>query len=583
MTSSARSFRDLVQAAHDGQLKLPAFQRKWRWKSDKVIKLFDSLRQRFPIGALLFLKGENDLLAPRTFDGAHQQANSKAADFLVLDGQQRITAGIHLFYATGPRQYYLDLNRLHQLVTEQSVNLEDKAATEQFVTNLDESEGYLIARKPHTDPRALLVQKHLLCTSILADSTDLSIALSQYVKSFPEREDLALRLVSPHFNLAKTDTVPVIEIEAATQIEAISRIFTTLNTTGQMLTPFELVVSILYPQNVDLAQEIADFRERGTYYPHMDDSGEILLQTMAMMAGKDPKKASLPRTITGAIYQQHKESAFQSLENLGRFLTDKLGAGLDVTSDLVPYDAIYAPMALAYLHVQSKGEKGKALIDAENKLARWYVGAALSKRYQEGVHSKQAKDLAEALVWLNDGKEPAWISEVTIPRLLRASTAGAIGKLIRGLINKRSPHDPASDRPIGYRSGAFSTEKHHIFPIKYLPNIEGWQKTDSGDVILNLMFLEAETNKRWINGNPSDHIADAKKVQGETTISNAYRAQYIEANAFSILANPTKTKKEFEDFLALRETTLQSAIKDDFGFEFVGANDVDNDNGDNGE
>lgn len=393
MTSSARSFRDLVQAAHDGQLKLPAFQRKWRWKSDKVIKLFDSLRQRFPIGALLFLKGENDLLAPRTFEGAHEQANNKTADFLVLDGQQRITAGIHLFYATGPRQYYLDLSRLHALVGEESINLQDKSATEQFVSNLDETEGYLVARKPHSDPRALLVQKHLLCTSILADSTDLMVALNQYVKSFPEREDLAFRLVMPHFNLAKTDTVPVIEIEAATQIEAISRIFTTLNTTGQMLTPFELVVSILFPQQIDLAQEIADFRERGTFYSHMDDTGEILLQAVALLAGKEPKKASLPRTITGTIYQQHKEAAFTALENLGRFLTDKLGAGLDVTSDLVPYDAIYAPMALAYMHVNTKGEKAKALIDAENKLARWYVGAALSKRYQEGVHSKQTKDL----------------------------------------------------------------------------------------------------------------------------------------------------------------------------------------------
>ncbi|UQB80118.1 DUF262 domain-containing protein [Pseudomonas shirazica] len=54
MTSSARSFRDLVTDAHDGKLKLPAFQRGWRWRTDKVIKLFDSLRQGYPIGALLF-------------------------------------------------------------------------------------------------------------------------------------------------------------------------------------------------------------------------------------------------------------------------------------------------------------------------------------------------------------------------------------------------------------------------------------------------------------------------------------------------------------------------------------------------
>ncbi len=580
MTSSARSFRDLVEAAHEGQLKLPAFQRRWRWRSDKVVKLFDSLRQRFPIGALLFLKGENNLLAPRTFDGAHEQADGKAADFLVLDGQQRITAGIHLFYATGPKQYYLDLNKLDELVKEQGVDLENKAATEAFVANLDDTDAYLMARKPHNDPRALLIQKHLLCTSILADSTDLMVALNQYVKAVPERENLAQRLIMPHFNLSKTDTVPVIEIEAATQIEAISRIFTTLNTTGQMLTPFELVVSILYPQQIDLAQEIADFRERGAYYPRMDETGEILLQAVAMLAGKDPKKSTLPKTINGAIYQQHKEAAFEALEGLGKFLTDMLGAGLDVTSDLVPYDAIYAPMALAHRHVRLAIEKGKDRIDAEKKLARWYAGAALSERYGEGVHSKQSKDLAEAIAWIDGGSEPGWLMDVTTPRLIRKSPSGAIGKLLRSMINRRHPVDPVSNRHIGFRSGTFNTEKHHMFPVKYLPNIPGWQKGDSGDVILNLMFLEAETNKRWINGNPSDHILDAQKVQPEAAIKDAYRLQFVDSNAFAILENPAKSKKEFEGFLALREATFQAAIKDEFGFEFAGMSEADSENGD---
>jgi hypothetical protein len=583
MTSSARSFRDLVQAAHDGHLKLPAFQRKWRWRSDKVIKLFDSLRQRFPIGALLFLKGENELLAPRVFEGAHEGANGKLADFLVLDGQQRITAGIHLFHATGPRQYYLDLGRLHELVGEYEVDLQDKNAVEVFVATLDETEAYLTARKPVPDPRALLVQKHLLCTAILADNTELMVTLNDYVKVYPERADLASRLVMPHFNLAKTDTVPVIEIGAATQIEAISRIFTTLNTTGQMLTPFELVVSILYPQQIDLAQEIIDFREQGTYYSNMDNTGEILLQTIALIAEKNPKKSSLPKTITGPIYQLHKLKAFAALENLGKFLTEKLGSGLDMTPDLVPYDAIYAPMAIAYMQILDKGDKGKVLISAQNKLARWYVGAALSNRYQEGVHSKQSKDLAEVRNWLAEEKEPAWITDVTIPRLLRASTSGAIGKLIRGLINRRSPHDPVSDRIIGYRSGAHLTEKHHIFPVKYLPNLPGWQKGDSADVILNLMYLEAETNKRWINGNPADHLLEARSTQSDASVTSAYNSQYIESSSLAILSKPTKTKKDFDDFLALREATFQGALKSDYGFEFAGTSSIDFENSEAGD
>lgn len=572
MTSSARSFRDLVTDAHDGKLKLPAFQRGWRWRTDKVIKLFDSLRQGYPIGALLFLKGENELLAPRTFEGACVQAPDKDADFLVLDGQQRLTAGIHLLYATGPRQYYIHLDRLLELCNAKQINFEIKDEVIKFVHDLDETDGYLIARQRTNDPRSLLVKRHLLCTSILADATELSLAILGYLQAYPERTNFAYRLVVPFFSLAKTDTVPVIEIESATQIESISRIFTTLNTTGQMLTPFELVVSILYPKDIDLSQEIKDFRERGRYYENMDSTGEILLQTVAMLGGKEPKKANLPKTMSAELYTTHKESAYNALEALGRFLTDNLGAALDSKGvDMVPYDAVYAPMALALKEINRRNLKGLEKTNAEKKLARWYVGSALSQRYQEGVHNKQVRDYEDFKLWLDDDlSSPSWITEVSIPRLLRHSPNGAIGKLIRGFINSRSPKDPVSSNGIGFRSGAFQTEKHHIFPKKYLPTISGWNKGDQGDVILNLMFLESETNRRWINGNPSDHIREAGKSQNDVIVAENYRLQFIESSAFDVLKRPTKSKADFDEFIILREKSVQDYIAASFNFTMSG-------------
>lgn len=576
MTSSARSFRDLVNDAHEGKLKLPAFQRKWRWRTDKVIKLFDSLRQRYPIGALLFLKGENDLLAPRTFEGAADSAEKKTADFLVLDGQQRLTAGIHLLHATGTKQYYLRLDRLLEMIAERKVTLTDKKSTESFAQELDETDGYLTSRISISDPRSLLIKADLLCTSILADSTELNVAMADYVKAHPDRADFVYRLILPYFNLTSTDTVPVIEIEAATQIESISRIFTTLNTTGQLLTPFELVVSILYPQKIDLSQDISDFRASGTYYSTMDKTGEVLLQTIAMIAGKDPKKANLPKTINADIYSKYKDSAYTLLERLGKFLTDKLGAGLDMANvDLVPYDAVFAPMALALGEIESNFNKSTERISAEKKLERWYVGSALTQRYQEGVHNKQTRDLSDFLLWLvDDCKQPIWIADVTVPKLIRHSPNGAIGKLIRGFYNLANPKDPSSDRHIGFKPGSYQTEKHHIFPIKYLPTLADWKKSDQGDLILNMMFLEGETNKRWINGNPADHFSEAIKYQGEIKVCNNYRLQFIDQDSIDILRKPTKAKKDFDDFLAIREKAIQSHLASTFSFPISGTEQV---------
>src|SRR5688500_5038705 len=91
MSASVKSFRELVDHAHAGKLKLPAFQRNWRWRTDKVKRLFDSLRQRYPIGSLLFLGGEGTDLSPRTFQSSAASASKVAAENLVLDGQQRLT------------------------------------------------------------------------------------------------------------------------------------------------------------------------------------------------------------------------------------------------------------------------------------------------------------------------------------------------------------------------------------------------------------------------------------------------------------------------------------------------------------
>lgn len=569
MSASVKNFKELVDLAYAGRLKLPAFQRKWRWQTEKVKKLFDSLRQRYPIGSLLFLGGEGAALSPRTFYGSSAKAGEVQTENLVLDGQQRITAGICLFYATGSRQYFLDLARLAALVKEQNINLKDKAQVKKFAAELDIEDGYLVAKPPKGDPRALLITHRLLSTSILADGAALPQALLDYAKKFPDEEDLLWSVVQPYFNMSTAEPVPYVTIDAATQLEAISRIFTTLNTTGQLLTPFELVVAILYPKNIDLVKEYKDLCIVGTYYPNMDKTGEILLQTIAMLAGVDPKKANLPKTITPERYQQHKYDAFEALEDLGAFLTHNLGAGLDVKdAGLIPYDAIYAPMACAFKVYKQKGLKGAQEAAAKAKFAKWFVGCALVQRYQEGVHNKQRKDYTDFLLWLDDdGAIPTWITEVQSPIILRASIDGAIGKVIQCLINSRDARDPITNNKIGYRSGTAPTEKHHIFPTKYLPTIEGWKpKQDSGDNICNMMYLQQETNKTWINGNPADHVAASLQTCSVEQLKARYEAQFISKDAYDILAKAAKTKKDYETFSEIRQASFRQFIKDSFGF-----------------
>lgn len=533
-----------------------------------MVKLYDSLRLRYPIGSFLFLAGPGTSLAPRIFNGSPLAAAERPTEFLVLDGQQRLTSGIHLFYPTGKRQYYIDLNKVLLLVEESELDLKNESDVAAFCSSMDYEDGYLVSKPAVADPRSLLVNNDLLCTAIVTNAVSFNMAANDYIASKPDRVDLMLRLIQPHFSLTTNDAVPHINIDEKTSISAISRIFTTLNTTGQMLTPFELVVASLFPYKIDLQREVNDYRSEGVYYPQMDSTGEILLQTIAMMAGVDQKKSNLPKHINEVNYTQHKQSAFRELERLGRFLSDNLGCGLNITGNLVPYDAIYAPMAMALQHVHNKGLTGLDLADAHRKLKLWFAASALTQRYQEGVHNKQSRDLKDVVAWI-DGKitKIDWIADARTPSLFNKSFDGAIGKFIQCCINYRDARDPVvTAHKVGFRSDAMTTEKHHIYPSKFIQHLSGWDKKhDKSDTLLNMMFVERETNKRWLNHDPRNHINEALKSLSPEALLEIYQLQFIGPDGLALLQNPVKTKEQFYSFTGYRQDAIRNWIEGQFG------------------
>jgi len=85
------SVEDLVERVRRGEVRIPRFQRRLRWKAEDVRLLFDSIASGYPVGSLLFWKKEappdSVRLGPVTVD-----APASRDALWVVDGQQRITA-----------------------------------------------------------------------------------------------------------------------------------------------------------------------------------------------------------------------------------------------------------------------------------------------------------------------------------------------------------------------------------------------------------------------------------------------------------------------------------------------------------
>jgi hypothetical protein len=89
----ARSFRveDLLRHAQAGRIRVPVFQRAFKWDRDDVRKLIDSIWLGYPIGTLLLWSKKGSAgrvsLGDLTFE-----VNEQSDAWFVVDGQQRIVS-----------------------------------------------------------------------------------------------------------------------------------------------------------------------------------------------------------------------------------------------------------------------------------------------------------------------------------------------------------------------------------------------------------------------------------------------------------------------------------------------------------
>ena len=206
-----------------------------------------------------------------------------------------------------------------------------------------------------------------------------------------------------------------------------------------MLTPFELVVSILFPKQVSLNDDVAEYRELAPFYSKIDATGDILLQTVALFDGKDTKKASLPRTITVENYRKYGADCVQVLDESADFISSRIGIGLDASDELLVYPVIFTPLAYVWNQLKRLSLSHPDRAAAEHKLVRWFVAAVIGRRYQQSTHDKQARDKTDIMRWITDDTAmPDWMSETYITNIRLADPDGAVGKLFRSLLNCRS-------------------------------------------------------------------------------------------------------------------------------------------------
>jgi uncharacterized protein with ParB-like and HNH nuclease domain len=90
------SLNTLIGRLREGRFVIPNFQREFEWKPWDIRELMRSIFLDYYIGSLLLWKGKSENFTALSCEPVYGANGNAAPEYIVLDGQQRLTA---IYYA----------------------------------------------------------------------------------------------------------------------------------------------------------------------------------------------------------------------------------------------------------------------------------------------------------------------------------------------------------------------------------------------------------------------------------------------------------------------------------------------------
>lgn len=339
---TARTFKldDLVKLVLGGRIRVPHFQRDFRWDARDVLRLFDSIFKGYPVGSVLLWRRPADAQLLKL--GA-LEIDAPASDeaFWVVDGQQRITSLVNALSASAyekDERFRLDYNLADGRI---------------------EKGGESDSENSIPLPVLFDLRKMLLWS---ADHTELVLNVN----------DIAARI--REFELPAS-------IVAQADREVLQDIFDRMNNAGKRLRRAEIFSAIFSPDenSIDDRLTISGIAERVEYdcsFGRVDD--DTVLQVILARRGSNVtrevhREFGDPLTRRSAEFTENRDTAYEEGEKALRLAIAFLQRDAGVPHfAFLPYRYLLTVLARFFAHFPEPEERNREL------LTRWFWRAALA-------------------------------------------------------------------------------------------------------------------------------------------------------------------------------------------------------------
>ena len=278
-TNRDYTIAELSALVTSGRLRLPQFQRSFRWDAQDVLNLFDSILRGYPFGSLLLWQreaGADDL----RIGALEVQAGARQDALWVVDGQQRITS---LVNAVDPRGM----------------------ADPRFAL------GYSLRAK-----KVVLLNRNEGSSVIpLPDLFDFARAL-EWLRNNPDVSNAAENIQEVAARLNRL-SIPAIIMEEANE-GTLREIFDRINSRGKRLNPAEIFDAIHGGLDRGLTTSgIATHVNEQTRFGRLDD--KVVVQALLVRRHPDitrdlHNEFSPSRRNVSAFPEENKEEAYKETE-----------------------------------------------------------------------------------------------------------------------------------------------------------------------------------------------------------------------------------------------------------------------------
>jgi hypothetical protein len=507
ITPSAVKIDKLVSRVAEGDIKIPAFQRRFVWEQEQVIELLDSIYHDYPIGSILLWNSQDKLKATRNICGFSipDRAESYPVNY-VLDGQQRLSTIYAVFCKDRT----------------QSEDAGEPADLEAFNIYVD------------LDTLTFRAQEDLIPgnqTFPLKSLFDIT-AFVNALKELPEQYHSVVQELHTKFNNYE---VPIVTITKRSKAE-VGIIFERVNSTGTTLTTLDLMVAWTWSEDFHLQEEIRDLLEVLEAKGFGDLPEKTILQCLSAIIQKSTSTKAILSLDPKLVHDQFA-TLVASLERAIDFLATQLKA----SSDFLPHVQQLIPLTFFFSRVNSPSSEQTKV------LKQWFWKTAFSRRYSAQTDEKMDADIVafDQLLAGNADSIGKYSYTVTADQLIkqRFTKSSPLVRAFLLLLAQNHPIDLVNGTlvDLGKALSEYnSKEYHHIFPRAHLKKREfAPEKINS---LCNFCFLTADSNKKISSKAPADYFV---------TVVPQDKSSTLESNLMP-LNKEVYEKNDFETFLKLR-------------------------------